>query len=195
MADNPFKPKQLIDANQITEFGGVELSAEFIAEGMAQRDYLYVPGGSDARYNRDKDLSRLYRGEIKGNEVRVLQHNVRWFRTVKGAGTDPDNTRVVHAKNQGYRPATNADLGQPWLTEMPPGGMLAPDGTIKTAGGDLALFVADQRTAARNAMRKKMATEQSVDGMEFKTGGLGQVGGRLAGADPFVEKTIGEVTK
>lgn len=195
MANNSFKPKQLIDANQVTEFGGVEDLEQFKTEGPAQRDYLYVPGASDMRIKRDEDQSRAYRGEINAKDVATLDWNARWFRTVKGAGSDPDNTRVVHAKNQGYRPATSKDIGQPWLRELPPGAIQAPDGTIKTAGGDLALFVADKAVAARNAMRKKIRTEESVNGMEFTAGGLGTVGKAHKGADPYVEKAIGTQAK
>jgi hypothetical protein len=192
---DPFGPKQLIDAAQITEFGGVEMTDEFMNEGPSQRDYLYVPGASDARYNRDCDLAALHRGEIKGRDVRTLDWNARWFRTIKGTGSDPDNTRVVHARNQGYRPATKADLGTAWLTELPPGGMIAPDGTIKTAGGDLALFVADKQTAARNAMRKKMKAENAVDGLQFEKGGLGDIGKKVKDADPYVTRSVGAPAK
>lgn len=195
MAEKSFKPKQLVDVNAVTEFGGVEDMEQFNTEGPGQRDYLYVPGASDARYKRDCDLSSHFRGEIQARDVSTLDWNARWFRTIKGAGSDPDNTRVVHARNQGYRPATKDDLGKVWLTELPPGGMIAPDGTIKTAGGDLALFVADKQTAARNAMRKKIKTEQSVDGLEFQSGGLGVTGKQHRGADPFVEKSIGNQAK
>jgi len=76
--------------------------------------------------------------------------------------------RVAHAKNLGYRPATKDDIGQPWMTELPPGGMIAPDGTIKTAAGDNALFVIGREGAARNALRKKRLTEAMVDGMEMQ---------------------------
>jgi hypothetical protein len=186
-----FKPKPLVDATLVTEFGGVEDMEQFKTEGPFRQDYLYVPGGSDMRYKRDTDLSRLYRGEIRANEVSTMEWNTRWFRAVKGAGADPDNTRPVYAKNQGYKAATKDDVGKPWLTELPPGAIVAADGTIRTSGGDLQLFVADKATAARNAMRKKIKAEESVQGMEFQSGGLGQIGKQHKGADPFVEKTIG----
>lgn len=190
MAD-AFKPKPLVDANLVTEFGGVEDMEQFKEEGPSSRDYLYVPGASDMRYRRDTDLSRLHRGEIRGKDVYAMEWNARWFRTIKGTGSDPDNTRLVHARNHGYKAATKDDIGKPWLTELPPGAQVAADGTIKTAGGDLQLFYADQATAARNAMRRKLKTEESVDGMELTEGGLGNVGARIKGSDPFVEKSIG----
>ena len=48
----------------------------------------------------------------------------------------------------------------------------------------------DQQGAARNAMRRKIATEEMIDGMEMLDGGLGTVGKKL-GAEPEVTKTIG----
>ena len=195
MADG-FKPKPLVDANLVTEFGGVEDLEQFKQEGPFRQDYLYVPGGSDMRYKRDTDLSRLYRGEIRAGEVATMDFNPRWFRCTEGGkGSNPDQTRPVQAMNDGYKAATKADVGQPWLTALPPNAVVAPDGTIRNSGGDLQLFVADKTTAARNAMRKKIKAEDSVQGMEFQAGGLGQVGKQHQGADPYVEKTIGTNAK
>ena len=191
-----FKPKPLVAVNLVTEFGGVEDLEEFRnGEDPLARDYLRVPGPSEKRYERDQAIAAHFRGEIKGDEVPVLTHNARWFRAVKGSGSDPDNTRLIHAKNEGYRPVMQSDIGPgKVITALPPGAQVAADGTIKTAGGDLVLFIADQKTAARNAMRKKIRAEESVDGMEFQAGGLGEVGAK-AKADPLVEKTIGGITK
>jgi hypothetical protein len=186
--------KPLYDATQVTEFGGIEDMESFRAEGVAQRDYTYVPGFSEMRVQRDVDLKRHANGEIRAQEISILPVNARWFRQVKGSGSDPDQMRVAHARNQGYRVVTKADIGQPWLKEVPPGGMVAPDGTIKSAAGDLGLFVIDQQGAARNAMQKKIRTEDMVDGMQFKPGGLGDIGTK-AKADPMFTKTTTEVTK
>jgi hypothetical protein len=136
-------------------------------------------------------LGALARNEIRAKEVPVLEHNVRWFRTIKGTGSDPDQMRATHARNTGYKPATKADIGKPWMTAMPPGAVVSADGTIRSAGGDLALYVIDGQGAARNAMRKKIATEEMIDGMDMQAGGLGQVAKQHKGADPVVEKTIG----
>ena len=182
-----FHKKPLVDGNLVTEFGYTEESLQGMDE--ARNDYTFVPGFSGLREKRDLDLARLAAGEIKGHEVSVLPVNCRWFRTVKGSGSDLDQMRVAHARNIGYRPVTKADIGKPWLTAMPPGGMEMADGTIRSAAGDLALFVADQVVAARNAMRKKMRTEELVDGMQFKAGGLGEVGKKHK-ADPIVTKEV-----
>jgi hypothetical protein len=196
VANDPYKPKQLVDANLVTEFGGVEDMEQFKDEGPGYNSYTFVPGFSDMRYQRDLDLARLHRGEIKGKDVRTLDWNCRWFRTTKGAGSEPDNTRTVHAKADGYRPAMWDDIGKvPWLTEAPPGASKGPDGTIRISGGDLQLMVIDKAGAAKIAMRRKIRTEESVDGMEFATGGLGSVGKSVKGADPYVEKTIGTQAK
>ena len=193
MADNK---KPLIDVNLVSEFGGIEDLESFRAEGVTQRDYTYVPGFSDMRIKRDLDLGAYKRHEIKANEVSVLPVNLRWFRTVKGTGSDPDQMRIAHSRNLGYRAVTKKDLdAKPaWLTDLPPGAQVAPDGTIKSAAGDLALCVVDQQGAARNAMRRKIATEEMIDGMEMMDGGLGVVG-KAIGADPVITKTIGGTTK
>jgi hypothetical protein len=189
MAD---KPKPLVNINLISEFGGIEDMDSFRAEGPTQRDYTYVPGFSEMRVKRDLDLGAFKRHEIKAKEVSILPVNCRWFRTVKGTGSDPDQMRIAHSRNLGYRAVTKDDVGKPWLTAEPPGSQVAPDGTIKSAAGDLVLCVVDQQGAARNAMRRKIATEDMVDGMEMMEGGLGVVGKSLKGADPVVTKVIGD---
>ena len=194
MGNDPFKPKPLVDANLVTEFGGVEDLEQFKNEGISQHDYSYVPGASDQRVARDLAIGAFHRGEIRAKDVPTLEQNCRWFRRANKDG-DPDNKRVVAARNTGYRPATKADIGSSWLTEMPPGAVENADGTIRSAGGDLQLFVAPKEAAARNAMRKKILAEQMVDGMEFAQGGLKQVGAQHKGATPTVTKQIGDITR
>ena len=187
MANDGFKPRPLVDANLVTDFGGVELTPEFMAEGTGQKDYTYVPGFSEMQVNRQLDLAALHRGEIRGKDVRTLDYNARWYRCANKAG-EADNGRAVAALNEGYVPATKNDIGKPWLTKLPPRAQIMPDGTIRISGGDLQLFVTGKENAAKNAMRKKIRTEEMVDGMEFSSGGLGTV---TKVADPYVEKTIG----
>lgn len=189
------KKRQLVNTNLTTEFGGIEDLEGFKADGPAQQDYLYVPGFTGMRVQRDIDLKRYADGEIKAHEVSTLPVNCRWFRNSKG--NEPDHTRTVHARNQGYRVVTKDDLdqGHAWLTELPPNAMIAPDGVIVSSGKDLALYVIDQAGAAKNAYRKKLRAESMVDGIEMAGGGLGSVGQAHRGADPQVEKRIGEVTK
>lgn len=182
--------RPLVDVNLISEFGGIEDMASFKAEGVQQRDYTYVPGFSEMRWKRDNDLHRFAKHEIKANEVSVLPVNLRWFRTVKGTGSDPDQMRIAHSKNLGYTAVTKGDIGKDWIKELPPGAQVAADGTIKSAAGDLVLCVVDQQGAARNAMRRKIAAEDMVDGMELADGGLTKVGQKM-GADPEVTKMIG----
>lgn len=191
MAENPFKPKPLVDVNLVSEFGGIEDMEAFRNEGVSQFDYTYVPGFSEMRVNRDLDLAKFHRNEIKGRDVSTLPVNMRWFRTVKGSGSDPDQMRLAHARNQRYRAATKDDIGQPWLTEMPPGAQIAPDGTIKSAAGDLALHVLDRDNAARIAIRRKQNIDATVSGLEYQVGGLGDVGSRHRGASPTVDTKIG----
>ena len=188
--------RPLQDANLITAFGGIEETPEFNAEGPAQHDYTYVPGYSDLRYQREVELGQLSRHEIRAKDVTVLPARLHWYRTVAGKGSDPDQMRAYAARRKGYRPVTKADIGQPWLTAMPPGAVMGADGTIRNSGGDLALYVIDQAGAARNAMRVKRATEEAVDGMQMQAGGLAAVAKNHKGADPIVSTKIGqEVTK
>jgi hypothetical protein len=187
--------KPLVNANLLTEYGEIEDIESFKAEGIAQHDYTYTPGFSEMRVNRELALGAYKRNEIRAGEVPTLPVNCRWFRTVKGTGSDPDQMRVAHAKNMGYRAVTKEDVGQAWLTAVPPGGMVAPDGTIKSAAGDLVLCVIGQQGAARNAMRKKIAAEASVDGLEMSAEGLGSVGKQFRGAEPTVTVHIGGTTK
>jgi hypothetical protein len=191
MGNNPFKPKPLVDVNLVTEFGGIEITDEFRNEGVSQGDYSYVPGFSEMRVNRELDLAALHRGEIKGKDVRTLDWNCRWFRRTEKNG-QPDNSRIIDGKNDGYRPVTKDDEGKPFMKTLPPNAYYAPDGVVTISGGDLVLMVADKERAAKNAMRKKIHTEEMVDGMEFSSGGLGVVG-KAAGA--YVEKTIGTQAK
>ena len=189
--------KPLVDVNLVSEFGGIEDMATFRNEGVTQRDYTYVPGFSEMRQKRDLDLGAYARHEMKANEVSILPVNLRWFRTVKGTGSDPDQMRIAHSRNMGYRPLTKDDLAakHAWLTELPPGAQIATDGTIKSAAGDLVLCYVDQQGAARNAVRRKIATEEMVDGMEMADGGLGAVGKTVKGSEPVIVKQIGGTTK
>lgn len=188
MGKDGFGPKPLVDVNLTTEFGEIHESDVFNADGVQHHDYTYVPGFSEMKVERDLAIAKLHRREIKPNEVPLLPVNLRWFRTVKGTGSDPDQMKVAHARNLGYRAATKEDIGKPYLTAMPPGGILAADGTIKTAAGDNILMVIDQRGAAKNAMRKKILTEQMVDGIQYANDGLGGVGAKAKGADPSITK-------
>jgi hypothetical protein len=113
--------RQLIDANLVTEFGGIEDMAEFNKEGVAHHDYTYVPGFSEMRVKRDLALRELALNNIRAKDVPTLEWNCRWFRTVKGAGSEPDQMRIARAINLGYRVVTSEDVGQPWLTKIPPG--------------------------------------------------------------------------
>jgi hypothetical protein len=160
--------KPLVDVNLVSPFGGIEDMESFKQDGIGQRSYTYVPGFSEMLENYDTDVRKCHLHEIKARDIRTLPVNLRWFRRVKGKDSDPDQMRVAHAKNLGYRPATVKDIGESWLTELPPGAVEMPDGTIVSAGKDVALFVIGREGAARNALRKKRLTEEMVDGMEMQ---------------------------
>lgn len=164
MADG-FKPKPLVNANLITDFGGIEMTPEFMNDGPARQDYSWTPGFSEQQVARQLAIAAYHRGEIQAKDIPTLDVNCRWYRRATKEG-DPDNRRIVAARNEGYVPAKMSDIGKPWLTAMPPGAHEGPDGTIRSSGGDLQLFVAPRETAARNSLRKKMATEELVDGMQ-----------------------------
>lgn len=190
MADNR---KPLVDANLVTEFGGIEDLESFKAEGIARQDRMYVPGFSEMRVEREMALQQYHKHEIKAQDVPVLGWNCRWYRCSEPKSGNPDESRSVGARNEGYRAATKADEGQPWMRSIPPGGYVAPDGTIRNSGGDLILFVCDGQNAARNAMKKKIRTEEMVDGMDMNVNGLGVVGKAHKGANPTIEKIGGSI--
>lgn len=140
----------------MTEFGELLDDPEsFSAEGNFQPDVTYTPGFSELRIQRDTELALAAQGKMAMKDVTILPANVRLSRRTNKAGA-PDQTKLVTAGNNGYRPITKEDVGQPWFREIPAGATVLPDGSI--AKGDTQYMVCDAQRAARNTHRKNMKT-------------------------------------
>lgn len=157
MADNTQKKRPLIGSGIITEFGEILDDPDaYTAEGGGSPDVTYTPGFSELRQKRDSELALVAKGEMAMRDVTVLPVNVRLSRRTQKNG-QPDQTKIQTAGNNGYRPVTKADVGQPWFKELPPGAVEFPDGSIGK-GGEVQYMVCDGQRAARNAYRKEQKT-------------------------------------
>lgn len=179
--------RPLVETTIRTEFGDVLAEPSFYEVGGADRDMTYVPGFSDMKRARDITLADVASGRIPKHEAKIspLPVNVRWTRTITPKGS-PDGRKQLSSANLGYRAANKKDVGQPWLTQLPPGATINADGSIQK--GDCALMVVDGATAARNAARKAAQTARLSEDVSAARGGLLDVGGRARGADPYVTK-------
>lgn len=179
--------RPLVNSVIRTEFGDVLDDPATLLAGSG-RDLTYVPGFSDMRQARDLEIAAVASGAKPKHEAKIapLAVNVRWTRSHTPRGA-PDGAKQISTGNLGYRAATEADIGQPWLTEMPPGAVLAADKTI--IKGDTVLMVTDGKTAARNAARRAAQTSRLVSETAAAAGGLLQLSAKN-GAEPFVRKEV-----
>lgn len=176
----------LVLTTPISEFGEFTNSAEFNNATGMDRDMSYVPGFSDLRKARDVAIAEYVNHRGTREAIQALPVNVRWARNQKISGA-PDSSKQFSHGNRGYRAATQKDIGEKWLTAMPPGAELGPDGTIRR--GDTMLMVATAEQAARNEAVKRAETAKRVNGMEGAF--AQQVASDRAGwkgADPTVTK-------
>lgn len=180
--------RPLVETMIRTEFGDVLDDPSFYDTSGADRDLTYVPGFSDMRRSRDLEIAAVASGKKLRHEAKIipLPVNCRWTRTRNMKG-DPDGRKQIAAGNDGYTAVNKSQIGkQDWLTALPPGATIDPDGSIRK--GDTILMVADGKTAQRNAARKAVATARLTDATGAAAGGLLDVAGRAKGADPFVRK-------
>ena len=179
--------RPLVEATIRTEFGDVLDSPDFYDVSGADRDLSYVPGFSEMRRARDRALADVAQGRKDKRDVVLepLPVNVRWTRSADVRGA-PDARKQIGAGNLGYKSVSEQDVGNPWLTSLPPGATVAADGSIRK--GDTMLMVADGKTAARNAARKAALTKQMTRDVAAAKGGLIDVGSRAPGVDPFVRE-------
>ncbi len=179
--------RPLVPTTIRTEFGDVLDDVSFYDVGGADRDLTYVPGFSDMRRARDLELAAVASGKKDRRDANLapLPVNVRWTRTttIKGA---PDGRKQIASGNLGYRAVNKSQIGkEPWLTKLPPGATVDPDGSIRK--GDTVLMVTDGQTAARNVARRQAQTKNMNDNVGAAAGGLLSVQG-AKGADPFVKQ-------
>lgn len=174
------------------EFGELQEMPEFHDTTAMNRDMTYVPGFSEERHARDREINEVMAGRRKPQDVRSLKVNFRWARCQSKKG-EPDSRKVISAGSRGYKAVTKDDVGPGKLLEtMPPGAMLRADGSI--IQGDTILMVASAHDVSRNEFRKRMRTESATRGAEagFKIA-LEEAGVKsAAGAAPFIQKEVGK---
>jgi len=153
----------LIETVVPPEFGALQEDPRFVAEAGQNRDYSYVPGFSDLRRQRDREIVELKQGKRKSADVSTLPVNMRWARCQNKKG-DPDTRKPISHGTRNYRAVTKADLGQPWFKDMPAGATWQADGTLRN--GDTMLMVVDAAGAARNEFQKRLRTETQMRGAE-----------------------------
>ena len=176
MSDKPEQKKRpLVGSGIITEFGEMLEDPEaFAAEGAQMApDVTYTPGFTELRIKRDTEMALAVKGQLNPRDVTELPVNVRLVRRTQKNGT-PDQTKLVTSGHNGYRPVTQADVGQPWFTSVPPGATVFPDGSI--GKGDTQYMVVDKQRAARNSYRKQQKTLARL-GQSFKRDGGNIPGG------------------
>lgn len=184
-ANTPVRP--LVPTAIRTEFGDV-LDNEDLRSG--QHDLTYVPGFSDMRLQRDLQLAEVAQGRRKLSDVRTLPVRCQLVRTTKQTG-EPDQMKPVSYSLQGYKPATEADIGKEWLTALPPAARIVGGGEIRI--GDCTLMVTDAKTAARNAAGVRVATERMSK--HAAVNDLMSLGATRQGSDPTFEAEPGRTIK
>lgn len=133
-------------------------------------DITWTPGFSEMRVARDIALAEVAQGRRHPKDVPTLPVNVRLVRRSMANGS-PDATKQLRASNDGYRYVTEADVGEKWFTKIPQGATKLPDGTL--AKGDCVYMVADAQQAARNTVRKEMATRARLSAAQTRAEGAG----------------------
>lgn len=177
----------------MSEFGDLRDSAAFYDPNVMDRDHSYVPGFSDMKRDIGVQMVEVKHGRRSPKDVGKLPVNLRWARAQNVAGA-PDSTKQFGHSRKGYRLVNKQDVGQAWLTEVPPGCQIGADGTIRN--GDTVLMVCDQGTAARNELVKRRATEERVKGAEGAFASMIESSrGVSKGAAPYTEVKPGEPAK
>lgn len=164
----PVRP--LVPTGIITPFGELldDPAAPISAEGGP--DVTWTPGFSEMRVARDKAIAEVAQGQRTAKDVPALPVNVRLVRRAQPSGA-PDGAKQMQSSNNGYRHVTKADVGQPWFTQVPPGATVLPDGTITK--GDTTYMVAEAQVAARNTVRKELATRARLSAAQSRAEGVG----------------------
>lgn len=143
------KKKPLLDAYIRTEFGdvladGIHADPERLAE-----DICYVPGFSEKRVERDKQMAEVAAGTRKPGDVAPLPINLRWVRRSDAKGSPQNRNQVITAA-MGYEMVNaDTDKGQSWLTKVPDGAEILPGGLI--VKGDTVLMKCSAEQAAKNS--------------------------------------------
>ncbi len=176
--------RPLIRTEPVSEFGEFEAS-DFAGFGDERvMDNTYVPGFSDLRFQRDKELAEVAEGTRRPEEVSHLPGNVRLVRRMGGGQFD--GKKLMAAMNNGYRPITEADKGKAWFTDLPPGAKVLEDGSIVNAAGDMQYMFAPPERAALNLKRKtqRMLDMAAMAGEKVSGGAMENTGGSFGQVSP-----------
>jgi hypothetical protein len=191
--------RPLIDSGPVSEFGASDPSLLVEEHGMDYtQDLMYVPGFSDQRQQRERELAEYRAGTRLGQDIAPLAANVRWTRRASVSGV-VDSRKLMGARNVGWRPVTKDMIGtKPYLTGMGSGWNVLPDGTITIAAGDLQLMYLEGAAAASREVVKLKAWTDQVQPMATEAVQTGTAPGtELKAADgkssvvDFVRKKLG----
>ena len=166
--ETPVRP--LVPTGVMTPFGMLLDDPENPLTADGAPDTVWTPGFSDLRVARDKALAEVAQGRRSAKDVPTLPVNVRLVRRSQKSGA-PDQQKQMQSSINGYRYVTSADIGQSWFTALPPGVTELPDGSF--AKGDCVYMVADAQTAARNTVKKELATQARLSAGQARAEGAG----------------------
>jgi len=172
--------KPVIPTGFVTPYGTVlvEDAVKFADDDTMRGDLSYVPGYSEQV--RAFEVAQARRNKGESVKVPVLPVKLHWARRAHRDGS-PDTRRLTELRNVRFRPVTADDIGQSWLTELPPGAYLSPDNTV--VKDDVALMVQDgaiaaQREAAKTAKWMKQSgarQEQALMAVAEQVGSQAEV--------------------
>lgn len=182
------KRRSLIEVATENEFGVDldSLSEDSPLDKRPHRDVTYVPGYSDLRHQRDCEIAEVVHGSRPAGSVTKMPVYMRWVRGFSAKKQETDGTKLFAAEMNGLRPVRAEDVGNEWLTAMPPGSRILPDGSI--AQGDTILMVATAEAAARNQRRKRLEVEAQLASIGSEIVSAAQA----ANSEATVEKALGK---
>ena len=175
------EPRPIIPTGVMTEFGEVYEDPNVREFGNGdQIDVTYTPGWSELRVKYDTEKGEASHGKRPPHKVAPLPGNVRLVRRTTVSGS-PDFSKTIQHTNKGYKPITQADVGQPWFRELPAGVSILPDGSI--AKGDCVYMYCPPEQAARNAAAKAKRTMERIGAPEARAEEFGMATDRTKGED------------
>lgn len=176
--------RKLVRSTPVSEFGEFEAEIENIATSGQVLDPTWVPGWSDLRHQRDREMAEVVAGTRRPEEVKALPVNVRLVRR-SSAGGAFDGRKLMAAANAGYKPITQDHVGEDWFTDLPAGAKVLEDGSIVNAAGDMQyMYTPGPRAAALLKVKtQRMLDMAAVAGQAVK-GGAVEAGGTFGKESP-----------
>lgn len=176
--------RKLVRTSPVSEFGEFEAEVENLNLADAVMDPTWVPGWSELRHQRDKQMAEVAQGLRRPEEVKALPVNVRLVRR-SSAGGAFDGRKLMAAANTGYKPITQEHVGEDWFTDLPAGAKVLEDGSIVNAAGDMQyMYTPGPRAAALLKVKtQRMLDMAAVAGQAVK-GGAVEAGGTFGKESP-----------